>query len=179
MSNGDKKYDNVLKVVRASALPREFLEKAQKGEPLSDEDIATLKSDLSDRDDLMTVQFTPGQFGIFGTYDGNREREFLCQVLSIDKHIPVIDKDQIHELEQGKIKASSLSMDGFLEDDIMRYDFELNDWEPAREHRGETAGQDYFFYDNNDAFFDLLHDEIEKRSPQSTQEHDAPDLAND
>lgn len=173
---GNNKYRDLHRA-KLLSLPSAFLNKAEGDQSLSNDEVKVLreKSFEAEKDDLIIGTFEPEQFVLYGTYDGPNGTEFLCQILSIDEDLPIINEEIETLLRREIIKACDIRMDGFLTDGVQRYDFEKNDWLEANEHVGETAGQKYFFYDDNDLFFDMLQahrDEYEaKKAMKPTLVH--------
>ncbi len=160
----DSKYKDLLKR-SFSIIPQPFIEKAEKGEPLADKDLELLQSKKLSLDENVVIgSYVPEQFMSYFTFDNGSETEFLCQRLSIDEGTPFLSKQQVEELENERVDASSLPVDGFLEDDVLRFNFEEHDWELANEHRGQGFTNDYYCYNENDQFLSDLLDEIEKRA---------------
>lgn len=121
--------------------------------------------------------FTPEQFVTYGTYTGDKGTEYLCEIYSLDENFPVHTAQELEQLRNDVINAASLSRDGFLSEGVLKFDFELDDWVDAPEHH-DNVTRDYFFYDNNDEFLDLLINERERRialkSGIPPEEPDAP-----
>lgn len=171
MSNGNSDYKTI-KHVRDMELPRAFLERAENNVELSDSELSTLKSRHFEVDmDAIQGKYTIKQYPRYGTFDGGDETEFLCQLWSMDEDIPYLSEEEKQEFESGNRELTSASLDGFLLNQILRYNFEEQDWENASEHIGHTAGQSYAFCDNDkqvESFFDrMMKITDEMKAPES------------
>ena len=109
--------------------------------------------DASLRPETLIGILQPEEFVSYLTYTGGPKKEYLCEVLTIDNDMQMLSPQEIHDLRNETIDASSLSEDGFVTERILRYDFKKDGW--------ETVTSDYYAFDSNDQFMTLLSEERE------------------